>query len=110
MVREERLTIDIEFVQFKTNSFVEGIGWEKTRYQLDGEIATASRAKKPSKFPNIQFSGFAIAFIKNVLIIEAKSSRRACTAQILGLGLSDGIQFEGAVMVHDQIERIGTYD
>ena len=107
--REERLTIDVEFVQFETNSFAEGIRWEKTRYQLDGEIATTSRAEKPSKFSNIQLSCLAITFVKNILIIEAKRSRRACMAQILGLGLSDGTQFEGAVMVHDQGERWHAY-
>jgi len=88
---------------------MEGIRWEKTRYQLDGEIATTSRTEKPSKFSNIQLSCLTITFVKNILIIEAKSSRRACTTQILGLGLSDGTQFEGTVMVHDQAERWHAY-
>jgi len=102
MVREERLTIDIKFVQFETNSFVEGIGWEKTRYQLNGEIATASRTEGPGKFADIQLSCLAIIFVKNILIVEAKSSRRACTAQILCLDLSDGTQFDRANMAHEK--------
>jgi len=80
LAREECVTIDVEFVQFETNSFAERIRWEKTRYQLDGEIAMASRTKGPSKLADIQLSCLTIAFIEDVLIVEAKSSRRACAA------------------------------
>ena len=62
--REERLIIDIGFVQFETNSFVEGIGWEKTRYQLDGEIAITGRVENSSNFSDIQLSCLTMAFIK----------------------------------------------
>jgi len=58
---------------------MEGIGWEKTRYQLDDEIATASGTEGPGKLADIQLSCLAITFIEYILIVETKSSKRACT-------------------------------
>jgi len=69
---------------------------------LDGEIATTSRTEEPGKLANIQLSCLAITFVKNILMVEAKSSRRACTAQILGLDVSDGAQFDRANMTHER--------
>jgi len=68
---------------------VEGIGWEKAGNQSDGEVAMISRSKRPGELASIQLSGFAIAFIQDILIIAAKSGGGACTTQIMGLCLCD---------------------